>query len=860
MVSVFGTTWRLLAFLAAALGLTSPGLGWRALASPDPGGGQDQPIVNPTGRVLEMAVPLNYRKFYLGDLQVRIRPDQHVEAPRGPLLAAVKPLLRAEAFAVLNAAGGSGSGGGDAAFLDLQDLRDRGFDFRFDPGVVSILFNPTLDQKVQGNISIQERGVQANSPNAAQPADLAAFLNLRSAVDYIGHSPSGDEGLKAPRLGLEGAVRWKGFVLEAEGSYEPDDASLFGEAGDGFKRRGTRLIRDFEDQAVRASIGDIYPAGASFQYRPDLLGISIERSYSKLQPGRNTRATSRRSFRLERPSSVDVQVNGVIVRRLRLDPGDYNLGDLPIGAGLSDVTLFIEDDVGKKEKLDFSIFLDNELLEPGISEWAFAAGMPAGFENGEPDYSASDVFLTGYYRRGLSESVTGEAHLQGDRDTLMGGLSLLVGSPIGLFSLEGAASVEAGGRVGAAFEGDYALADIKDSASRRQSFRLSAKARTPDFTPPLPKSNLSDAAARSAQSNWLDLTASYGRELPFGVMASLSAGYGFGFAAEGDSYHADLTLSRPLGSDFSLGLSGGYYVREGEEDDLSLMVRLQYRPDPRSALSAVYDARHERSSLAYTSQSGQGVGSWQTSIDVSHEMGRGGGDESEMSVNGSIHYTGNRANVSLTQDTRLSGLDVADVDQRTSLRVETALAFADGHFAVGRPVSNGFAIVAPYAGLAGHEISLGKRDYGYAAQTDFLGPALLPSVSPYTLNRVDYDVADLPPGYDLGDGLFDLAPKHKSGYALKVGSEYTVTAVGTLIGADDKPLALLTGAVTEEVHPEKKVELFTNRAGRFNAQGLAPGRWIIEMATEPKLRFELTIPRETVGLYRAETLRPLRGG
>ena len=29
---------------------------------------------------------------------------------------------------------------------------------------------------------------------------------------------------------------------------------------------------------------------------------------------------------------------------------------------------------------------------------------------------------------------------------------------------------------------------------------------------------------------------------------------------------------------------------------------------------------------------------------------------------------------------------------------------------------------------------------------------LLPSVSPYTLNRVDYDVADLPPGYDLGDG------------------------------------------------------------------------------------------------------------
>jgi outer membrane usher protein len=85
-----------------------------------------------------------------------------------------------------------------------------------------------------------------------------------------------------------------------------------------------------------------------------------------------------------------------------------------------------------------------------------------------------------------------------------------------------------------------------------------------------------------------------------------------------------------------------------------------------------------------------------------------------------------------------------------------------------------------------------------------------------------------------------------------------VTAVGTLLGPESKPLPLLTGIASEAAHPEKKVELFTNRAGRFNAQGLAPGKWLIEMATEPVSRFELTIPPETVGLYRIETpLRPL---
>ncbi|NJM36294.1 MAG: hypothetical protein HC850_18155 [Rhodomicrobium sp.] len=116
---------------------------------------------------------------------------------------------------------------------------------------------------------------------------------------------------------------------------------------------------------------------------------------------------------------------------------------------------------------------------------------------------------------------------------------------------------------------------------------------------------------------------------------------------------------------------------------------------------------------------------------------------------------------------------------------------------------------------------------------------------------------DLPPGYDLGDGLFDLMPKYKSGYALKVGSDYTVTAVGTLMDAAGKPLPLLTGTASEAAHPEKTVELFTNRSGLFTAQGLSPGAWTIEVASEPRTHFVLEIPAETVGLYRAGTLRPM---
>ncbi len=809
--------------------------------------------INPTGRTIEMIVPLNYREFYLGDLQLRLTPDQQAQVPRADLVRAVTELLRPEALKALAAAGGGGE------HVSLAVLRQHGFDFKFDPGAVSIAFNPTLDQKVEGNISIQARQFSPDSPNAAEPAKLAAFLNLRSALDYIGHSPSGDEGLRAPRLDLEGAARWQGVVLEAEATFEPDDVSVFGESGEGFKRRGTRLVKDFEAEAVRATAGDVYPIGSGLQYTPDLLGISLERSYTKLQPGRNMRSTSRRSFRLERPSSVDVQVNGLTVRRLRLDPGDYNLSDLPVSAGANDMVLLIEDDVGHQQKLEFSYFLDSALLAPGLSEWAFAAGVPAGFTGGEPDYESDNFFVTGFYRRGLAESVTGEAHLQSNADSVMSGLGVLFGSGIGFFELEGAASFQAEGSWGAAFNGDFSAAKIEDGYGRSHNIRLSAKARTPDFAPPTSELRLT-GHDDAVHCDWLALSASYATQLPFQISASVSGGYGFALAPYGDSYHADLSFSRPIGRQVSLALSGGYYVRD-EDADLSLLVRLQYRPDRDSSVSALYDARYGRSSVAYDRQFGHGVGGWETSIDVTHEKpgddGTHSAGDDDASLNASLHYTGNRANISIVQDSRFAGVDAYLMDQRTSLRLETAIAFADGHVALGRPVSNGFAIVAPIANLAAHDISIGGEASGVTARTDFLGPALLPSVSPYTLNRIDYDVADLPSGYDLGDGLFDLMPKHRSGYALTVGSAYTVTALGTLIGPQDEPVALLTGHAIEEANPKKQVELFTNREGRFSAQGLAPGNWIIEMATEPKTRYRLTIPADTVGLYRAQSLRPL---
>jgi outer membrane usher protein len=68
---------------------------------------------------------------------------------------------------------------------------------------------------------------------------------------------------------------------------------------------------------------------------------------------------------------------------------------------------------------------------------------------------------------------------------------------------------------------------------------------------------------------------------------------------------------------------------------------------------------------------------------------------------------------------------------------------------------------------------------------------------------------------------------------------------------------LRSGVASPAADPRKQVAVFTNAAGRFGADGLAPGRWTIRMesATAPLL-FTLDIPAGTEGLFKAGSLSP----
>jgi outer membrane usher protein len=809
--------------------------------------------LNSTDRTIELTIPLRDGQFYLGDLNARVSPRDEISLPKERLVQIMTPLLRTASLQALNTISDADG------YLPLAAIKEKGFDAQFDAGKLELQLSPTIEQRATGQLSAGNGHENVLSENLVQPAIFAGYLNMRAGADYSTQSFYDDEGDASARTGFDGAVRWLDTVFESSATFDMED---------GFGRGASRFVHDRPDLALRFSAGDISPLKTGFQGGSDLLGLSAEKSYSKLQPAANIHPTGSRSFRIERPSNVDVMVNGHVTQRLHLRPGDYDLKDLPLSAGANDITLIIEDDVGQKRTLEFSVFSGRSLLAPGISEWALSAGVASRFaSDGERDFSnlfsnteydLDSPIVTGFYQRGLTPDLTGNAHLQADPNSVMGGAGGALQTSFGFWGFDAAASHSFEYGFGYAANLGYELANIEGKDGMHRTVRLAADYRSEFFAPVSVDDPFNDTM--------LTLSALYFQELPWELSGSVSGTFSLGRGEDPDRYGVDFTLGRNFGPSLRAGLSAGYAQSVGGDDDdddveptngFRASIRIGYRLNERSSIDAGYDAGDGRAQLSYRNQEGSGVGAWNAHAELDRTPSGNSDEPDDFGLNGSLGYTANRAEIGFSQHTGLAGLETGKIDQRTSLTAGTAIAFADGRFAVGRPIWNGFAIIGTHSNLPDSDVAIGASQEESRASSDLLGPALLSDISPYSPARVPYDVSNLPVGYDLGAGAFDLFPSYKSGYKLTIGSDYTVTAFGILADAAGEPIALLTGTAYEEGHPDDhKVTIFTNRTGRFGAQGLRPGRWIIDMATEPPTRFVIDIPKATVGLVKLDTLKP----
>ena len=784
-------------------------------------------LFNSTGRDVVLTVPVTDGFALLGDIELTMAADDHVAIPAARLLDLLSIALNPEIMAALRRTIAG------RAIVGLDSLESSGVAMRYDPQKIELAVDVPARYRrtrlLQLGFPIGERLGEFEAP-----AGLSAYLNARGAIDYV--ERGSDRGFAAPIVSLDGAARFNGFVLESQGTLLP------GTSGQVFQREGSRLVFDDPKNILRWTAGDLRPLVRGFQSSPEIAGISVFRSYGVLQPQTIARPTGSQSFRLDRTSTVEISVNNRVVRRVRLDPGPYDLRDFPVTQGLDNVRVSIQDDAGHVEVLQFNLFFDQTQLAEGLKEFGLYAGVKAPLGASGPDYTREGAF-SGFYRQGVSDRLTVGANLQADRHSALAGAEAILATNLGAFS----ASV-AGSNINPLGHGVASVLTFQSVARRNASnwdaVNISAETWSENFGPVGTLSSRNPYTSR--------IGGGYSHAFSEAVYAGVDLQYASGRGALPDSR----TYRALLGWRPSASLNVGAQLVSQNPNasgrrELAFQLTVTMWLDSRASVTADYDTRQQTARLGYQSMRGEGVGSYNAAATLERSRENTG-------VNAAFNYIGSAGELGAAQLATFGGPADARRDARAVLRFGTSAAFADGAVSIGRPIQDSFAIVTRHSSLGGATVTLDPTPNGYNAATTPLGTATEPDLNSYSERTVTIDAPLAPAGIDLGKGAFRLYPPYRSGYRLQVGSEYSITVVGRLLDAEREKVALVAGTAVEVAAPGRPpIEIFTNHDGRFGISGVRPGRWRIQMLTEPVTTYLLEIPAGDAGIASVGDISPL---
>lgn len=779
--------------------------------------------INPTSRELQFIVPLTDGPAFLGEIELAVSPQDKLSVGAPRFLQILRPIVKPAAYDRLAAAVDA------AGRLDENAMGREQIRLHYDPQTLALGIAIAVETRQSRTFNLTSRS-DVGVDNL-KPAPFSAFLNVHAAADLTEAGPA--RGLGAPTAAIDAAMRFRGVVAEFEGY-------LSGRrAGPVLRRSGSRLVYDDVGRAMRWTLGDTQFQARQFQASPALLGLGVSRLYSRLDPQREIRASGSQSFSVLSQSVIETVVNGRSVERRTVQAGSYSLQDFPLAEGANRVKLHIEDSSGKVREVDFSVYANQSLLAKGITEFSAFGGVYTQPGRRGIDYSR-DWVVGGFARKGVTEQVTAGLNAQVNARVRQAGAEVLWGSPFGLagFSISASDNAQRGAGLAAALTYERLLS--YRGGARSQSIRANVEWRSRNFT--IPEVQFGPPATQ------LRASAGYVATLGEDRFVAADLDYVRDRASGVSSYGARLSGGVPLGkvaATAELGLNRGL-----PRSEAYLRVGLRMRFGQRGAVQV--DAGTDGRTRANISNSGgNGNGAWFGSADINRDR-----DAGSFTASGTL--VTNRAEVGIQQSVGWQNAAMKVTDGRTTLRGAFSLAFADGSFALGRPVTEAFVIAKAHRTLNHATIYLDPVGASESARSDKLGPALFGQLSAYNFRTMAFQVPAAPPGYDLGAGNIAIKPAYRAGYKLEIGSDYHLLVIGRLLDDNGEPISLLAGTANDLDAPQRPaLTVFTARDGRFGAQGLRAGRWRIEMPTRVPTVFEFEVRDSADGTVRLGNLRPV---
>jgi len=220
-------------------------------------------------------------------------------------------------------------------------------------------------------------------------------------------------------------------------------------ADDGSVVRGlTNVTHDDRVQLVRWVAGDSFAAAGGLGGSLFLAGLSVSRSFG-LDPYFSRYPSFALTGAAATPSTIDVYVNGNLVKREAIGPGTFSLANILLPAGNGSTRVVVRDVFGQEREITNGFYASTAVLAEGLSEFTYNLGFRRDNLSTESWDYGSLSFL-GLHRYGFTDSLTAEMRLEADDHLVSGGPGFAWRLPVGEIEGYVAASHEAGLTGGAA--------------------------------------------------------------------------------------------------------------------------------------------------------------------------------------------------------------------------------------------------------------------------------------------------------------------------------------------------------------------------------------------------------------------------
>lgn len=686
--------------------------------------------------------------------------------------------------------------------VSLQVLRQQGLEIEFDLNTLEIQAKVPLLGVAPISISRgQAPFIEDHFAQSKFASGLNIFLRNTYSHEENGATEEGFGNTIASFLGFTTIGGFEGWSLFYEADFLENDEKEFA-------RQDVVLVRDNFKRGLRYSIGDFRPRVSGLQTAPDLLGVSIERNYEEINPFRNLNPSGRSTFTLDRAATVAFEVNGLIVSERDLQPGNYSISDFPLTFGANDVKVYVDDGTSRIEIANFSTFVDLDLLDEGLTNFGISAGVRQAQNTGRSRRYEDDPVLLAFYERGFSQKFT--AGIQGElgSDHALFGAKAIYASKLGVFGLEG--------NISRRDEFDTGYNALLRYEARRQldsQWLIDS-----DFQLRYQSENFFDVASNNPTPEQWAFNSSIVASRN-GLSISLGANISENNSETTKSYSTSLFKSFPR---FTTSLGYRYSKTEDEEADsnlsLSISVPLGGALDG-SRLRGSYRSRNSEYGATWSNPSSDEAG-----LASLERIAVRRNDDSEQ-IDADFSYIGSRFQFNAQHNSSSPFSDDAQRTSQTTFNASAAIGFADGKLAVGRTFTNGFVVVNSHKTLRGKKVFV-KRFGGQSTVTTSkrLSTTLVPLNDSYNETQFQFEVEDLPLGYDLGSGQVRLYPGNFAGYKYVLGSDAANTLLGKALWPDNSPLHLKSGKLYPEDGGEE-VTVFTNRTGRFVAEKVKFGKY-----------------------------------